>query len=299
MSGAGLLARLRRGEVVVGDGAWGTLLIAEAGLAPGAPPERVILDAPEIVGAIARRYLEAGAEILTTNTFGGTPLRLAAHGLAERCEEINRRAVELVRKAAGGRALVSGSVGPTGTLLAPLGPARPAEVEAAFERQLDALAAAGADLFCIETMTDLAEAVLAVRAARASSAGLPVMVTMTFERTRRGFFTVMGASIEQAVRALLDEGADILGSNCGNGSDTMVEVARGFRALTAAPIAIQPNAGLPEHRGSALVYPETPEFMAAQVEGLLAAGVQIIGGCCGTTPAHIRAIRAAVDARRG
>ena len=160
---------------------------------------------------------------------------------------------------------------------------------------MSALAAAGADLVCIETMTDLNEAVLAVRAARKVAPGLPVVATMTFEQTRRGFFTVMGVSIEQAVAGLGEAGADVLGSNCGNGSDVMVEIAREFRARTRLPLAIQPNAGLPETRGGAVVFPEDPAFMAGRARLLLEVGVAIIGGCCGTTPDHVRALRAVVD----
>ena len=296
MSGAGLLERLQRGEIVVGDGAWGTMLIAEAGLPPGAPPERVLLDAPEIVGAIARRYLDASAEILTTDTFGGTPLRLAAHGLAERCEEINRRAVELAREAAGGRALVSGSVGPTGTLLAPLGPAPPAEVEAAFERQLAALAAAGADLFCIETMTDLAEALLAVRAAKRVAPGVPVVATMTFDPTPRGIFTVMGVTPARAAAALVEAGADVVGANCGNGIEAMVAVVAELAQHAVVPLAVRPNAGLPRLVDGVLAWPETPEFFATRAPALVAAGARLIGGCCGTTPEHVRALRVALGA---
>ncbi|MCU0225332.1 MAG: homocysteine S-methyltransferase family protein [Acidobacteria bacterium] len=296
MSGAGLLARLQRGEVVIGDGAWGTLLIAEAGLPPGAPPERVILDAPEIVGAIARRYLEAGAEILTTDTFGGTPLRLAAHGLAEHCEEINRRAVELVREAAATRALVSGSVGPTGTLLAPLGPARPAEVEAAFERQIAALAAAGADLLCVETMIDLAEALLAVQAAKRVAPAVPVVATMTFEPTPRGVFTVMGVTPARAAAALAEAGAEVVGANCGNGIEGMVAVVAELTRHAAVPVAVRPNAGLPQLVDGALVWPENPAFFAAHAPALVAAGARLLGGCCGTTPAHIGALRAVLAA---
>jgi 5-methyltetrahydrofolate--homocysteine methyltransferase len=182
-------------------------------------------------------------------------------------------------------------VGPSGQLLKPYGDGEPAELAAGFERQIRALAAAGPDLICVETMTDLAEAVLAVRAARAVTAGLPVMATMTFEPTPRGFFTVMGNSVEQAVAELSAAGADILGSNCGNGSDAMVELARRLRACTDHPLAIRPNAGLPEVRGTQLRYPETPEHMAANTRLLVAAGVDIVGGCCGTTPDHVRAVR--------
>jgi 5-methyltetrahydrofolate--homocysteine methyltransferase len=289
-----LLERLRAGEVLVGDGAWGTLLMAQ-GLGSGEPPETFNLARPEALEEIARQYLEAGADLVTTNTFGGSPARLRQYGLEERTEAVNRAAVEAVRRAVGGRAYVSASVGPSGHLLKPYGDADPAEIGAGFVRQVSALAAAGADLVCIETMTDLTEAVLAVRAARTAAPGLPVMATMTFEQTRRGFFTVMGVSIEQAIGGLGEAGAGILGSNCGNGSDVMIEIAREFRARTGGPLAIQPNAGLPEMRGGAVVFPETPAFMAERARLLLEAGVAIIGGCCGTTPDHVRALRAVVE----
>ncbi len=290
----GVLERLRSGQVLVGDGAWGTQLM-ERGLRPGEPPETFNLARPEVLEEIARAYLAAGADLVTTNTFGGSPTRLAQRGLDGRTEEINRAAVAAVRHAVGGRAYVSASVGPCGHLLKPYGDADPGEIAAGFERQIRALAEAGADLLCVETMTDLAEAVLAVRAARAAAPGLPVMATMTFEKTRRGFFTIMGNPLAAVARGLTEAGADILGSNCGNGSETMVELARTLRPLTDRPIAIQPNAGLPEPRGGATVYPETPEFMAAQARALIALGVAIVGGCCGTTPGHIRALRAVAD----
>ena len=288
-----LLERLAAGAVLIGDGAWGTLLMTR-GLKPGEAPEALNLSQPEVLEGIARLYLEAGADLVTTNSFGGSPARLRRYGLDAQTEAINRAAVEAVRRVAGGRAYVSASVGPSGHLLKPYGDGDPAEIGAGFERQIRALAEAGADLVCIETMIDLAEAVLAVRAARAVAPALPVMATMTFERTRRGFFTVMGASVEQAARELGEAGADILGSNCGNGSEVMVEIAREFRAHTGRPIAIQPNAGLPEPRGGETVYPETPEFMAEQARALVRAGVSIVGGCCGTTPEHVRALRVAV-----
>ena len=288
-----LLTRLRAGDVLVGDGAWGTLLMAR-GVRPGEAPESLNLTRPRVIEEIALLYLEAGADLITTNTFGGSPARLRQFGLDGETEAVNRAAVEAVRRAARGRAYVSASVGPSGHLLKPYGDADPADIGAGYERQIRALVEAGADLVCIETMTDLAEAALAVRAARTVAPDLPVMATMTFETTRRGFFTVMGVSVAQAIRGLSEAGADILGSNCGNGSAAMVAIAGDFKALTGRPIAIQPNAGLPEPQDGSLVYPETPEFMAEQARGLLAAGVAIIGGCCGTTPAHTRALRALV-----
>ena len=292
-----LRTRLAAGDVLVGDGAWGTMLMAH-GVRPGEAPESLNLTQAGVIEEIASLYVEAGADLITTNTFGGSPARLRQFGLDGQTEAVNRAAVEAVRRAARGRAYASASVGPSGHLMKPYGDADPADIGAGYERQIRALAEAGADLVCVETMTDLAEAVLAVRAARSVAPDLPVMATMTFETTRRGFFTVMGVSVEQAVRGLSEAGADILGSNCGNGSGTMVAIAREFRALTGLPIAIQPNAGLPEPRDGSLVYPETPEFMAEHARGLLAAGVAIIGGCCGTTPAHVRALRGIVSVMR-
>jgi 5-methyltetrahydrofolate--homocysteine methyltransferase len=285
--------RLARGEVILGDGAWGTLLM-ERGLAPGEVPELFNLDRSAVIEEIAALYLDAGAEIITTNTFGGSPLRLESAGLADRTEALNAGAVAAVRRAVADQAYVSASIGPTGRLLRPFGDTEPARIAAAFERQAAALAGAGVDMFCVETMTDLDEATLAVAAIRAVAPRVPILATMTFEQTRRGFFTVMGVSIPAAARGLQAAGADVVGSNCGFGIDTMIEVAREFRRHAGVPIAIQANAGLPVTRNGVTVYPETPGHVAARAPELLAAGVQIIGGCCGTTPAHIRALRALV-----
>lgn len=292
------LARARGGAVILGDGAWGSLLI-ERGLPSGAPPETWTLERPDELRAIARAYLDAGAEILTTNTFGGSPIRLRQHGLESRTEEINARAVELVRDVARGRAWISASVGPTGRLLKPLGDLDPDEASAAFRRQAHALAAAGADVICIETMTDLAEATLAVRAAKTAAGHVPVIATMTFDVTPRGIFTVMGVTVEQAARHLASAGADLIGANCGHGVDAMAVVARAFAAVARVPIAIRPNAGLPVRKAQRLVYTETPESFARAAASLLQPGVAILGGCCGTTPAHIRALRETAALERG
>jgi 5-methyltetrahydrofolate--homocysteine methyltransferase len=255
-------------------------------------PELFNVDRSAVIEEIAALYLDAGAEIITTNTFGGSPLRLESAGLADRTEALNAGAVAAVRRAVAGHAYVSASIGPTGRLLRPFGDTEPARMTEAFERQAAALAGAGVDMFCVETMTDLDEATLAVAAIRAVAPRAPILATMTFEQTRRGFYTVMGVSIPAAARGLQAAGADIVGSNCGFGIDTMIEVAREFRQHAGVPIAIQANAGLPVTRNGVTVYPETPGHVAARAPDLLAAGVQIIGGCCGTTPAHIRALRA-------
>jgi 5-methyltetrahydrofolate--homocysteine methyltransferase len=286
--------RVAAGDTLCGDGAWGTQLMAH-GMRPGDSFEELNLTRPEVLAEIAALYVDAGAELITTNTFGGSPLNLAGHGLAKRTEEINAAAVRAIRSVTSGRALISGSVGPTGRILAPYGDTEPGEVEDGFVRQIGALFEAGADLICIETMMDLEEARLAVAAAREVSPSIPVIATMTFNATPRGFFTTMGNTVEQACGALSEAGADLVGSNCGNGIDTMVELARELASYTTLPFVIQSNAGLPENRDGELHYPETPEFMAERVPALLDLGVAVIGGCCGTGPDHIRAIRTAVD----
>jgi 5-methyltetrahydrofolate--homocysteine methyltransferase len=292
-----LLARLKRGDVLVGDGAWGTQLM-QRGLPAGQPPEWFALERPEVIEEVARLYVAAGADLVTTDTFGGSSFRLKLHGLDGERERINRQAVEAVKRAVAGRALVSASVGPSGQLLEPFGDTSPDDVFAAFFEQAGVLASAGADVLCIETMTDLTEATRAVAAAKRAAPRLPVIATMTFDATPRGFFTVMGVSVERAVAGLTAAGADLVGSNCGTGIADMIGIAREMVRAGGTPLAIQPNAGLPETRDGTVVYHETPASMAARVPELLDLGVSIVGGCCGTTPEHTRAIRAAVDAWR-
>ncbi|MBM4116411.1 methionine synthase [bacterium] len=285
----GLGERLAAGEVLIGDGALGTQLI-ERGMGPGSCPEALSLSHPDWLEAIARAYAAAGADLVVTNTFGASPQKLAAYGLADRLEEIVAAAVAAARRGAGARAAVSGSIGPTGKLLKPYGDTEPAALAAGFARQAAALAAAGVDAFSIETMTDLAEAVLAVAAAREAAPQLPILATMTFDETPRGFFTIMGASVPAAAAGLAAAGAAVVGSNCGNGAAAMVKVAREFVAATRLPVIIQPNAGRPAVVGGKTIYGESPAFMAERARELLDLGVRVVGGCCGTTPEHIRAL---------
>ncbi len=289
-----LLEKINNGTVLVADGAMGTMLQKE-GLPPGDCPERWNIEHPDILQKIAVAYLEAGADIVQTNTFGGSPLKLAQYHLEEKTEEINTAAVHAVRRAIGQNAYLSASCGPSGRLLKPYGDTEPEEMQESFERQIRALVSAGVDMICIETMTDLTEATLAVRAAKKVAPDLPVAATMTFDATSKGFFTVMGIGIEDAVKGLLDAGADIIGSNCGNGIENMVRIAGEFRRHTSHPLLVQANAGLPVLQGDSFVYLETPQFMAEKSTLLLELGVNIIGGCCGTTPEHIAALRGAVD----
>ncbi len=268
----------------------------ERGLAPGEPPETFCLSRPDVLADIVRQYAAAGAEVFQANTFGASPLKLARHGLAEKAADINRLAVQAVRRSLGSTpGHVWASIGPSGCLLKPYGDTEPERIHENFLAQARALADAGPDIVAVETMTDLAEAVLAVKAARAAMPGVLLAATMVFDRRKRGFFTVMGNTIAEAAEALSEAGADLVGSNCGNGIENITNVAREFRQATQLPLVIRPNAGLPEVRDGATVYPETPELMAAQLPELLDQGLAIVGGCCGTTPAHIRALRAVLD----
>ncbi len=291
---ASLLERLRGDGVLVSDGAMGTMLI-ERGLKPGDCPEKLNLEKPEILRDIACLYLESGSDIVSTNTFGGSPLKLADYDLDSQTETINRAAVRSAKDAVSGRAFVAGSVGPCGKLLKPYGDVEPDLVADGFSRQIGAMLEEGLDVIFVETMTDLSEAVLAVEASRRLSSSVPIAAAMTFDITPRGIFSIMGNTVPEACKILKAAGADILGSNCGNGIEKMIAIAAEFKHHTELPILIQSNAGLPEVQGDKLIYSESPEFMADKSRELIKLGVRIIGGCCGTTPGHIAALRQIVS----
>jgi len=289
-------SRLKERGILLSDGAWGTQL-AQAGLEPGAATELWNVTHAEAVGKVARSYVEAGADIILTNTFGGSRLKLERVGLADRVAELNRRGTEISKRAAAGRALVFPSIGPTGEFMAPLGTRGQEEFIDVFAEQMAACAEAGADGFCIETMSALEEALAALKAARQVSS-LPVVVSMTYARGVKGFATMMGVTPDRAAAELDKAGADIIGSNCGNGIANMVEVAAILRSKTLKPLWIKANAGMPTLVASKTVFPETAAQMAARVADLMEAGANIIGGCCGTSPDHIRAMAAAARAAR-
>ena len=287
--------QIAAGRVLVSDGGWGSFLVAR-GMQPGECPELWCVGHADDVRGIAEMYADAGADIVMTNSFGGTRFKLAHYGLAARVAELNEAAARLSRDAAGPARHVMASVGPTGKILM-MGDVAEEEIYDAFREQALALEAGGADACTVETMAALDEAALAVRAARENT-GLEVVASFTFDtKTPGGYRTMMGVSPEMMAEAMLEAGAHILGANCSLGSDEMVEVVAALRAAApGVPILVHPNAGRPcQHPDGRIEYPETPEMMAANVPRLVAAGAGIIGGCCGTGPDHIRAIRAAVD----
>jgi methionine synthase I (cobalamin-dependent) len=271
---------------VVTDGAWGTQLQMR-GLPTGACPDAWNLSNAELVEQVARAYAEAGSQIILTNTFGANRFILARHGLAEQVAEVNRAGVTISKRGAAGRALVFASMGPSGVMLM-MGQVSEDALLAAFVDQAKAMAEAGADGIVVETMSDLAEAKLAVKAARTT--GLPVVACMTFDSGANKDRTMMGVTPEQAAEQLTAEGADVIGSNCGHGVASMVEIARHLRAATDRPIWIKANAGLPELVDGKTVYRQTPDEFAAFVPQLLEAGAAFLGGCCGTSPDFIRAV---------
>ncbi len=286
------LALLTGHPTVLADGAMGTMLFA-AGLQFGDPPEAWNLSHPDVVRRVHRSYLEAGSQILMTNTFGANRQRLSLHNLDARVAELNRTAAILLRgevAAAGGEALVAGDIGPTGSILAPTGTLDYDEAVEIFAEQAAALAAGGVDLIWIETMSDLPEIKAAIEGVRRVAPALPLIATMTFDT--RGH-TMMGVSPEQAVLALTAWGADAVGGNCGNGPDELLGVIRRMRA--AAPDAVlvaKSNAGMPELVDMRAVYRTDPATMAGCALAMRDAGATIIGGCCGTTPDHLAAMAA-------
>jgi len=280
------IAKLISAGPAVTDGAIGTQL-QQRGLPIGTCPDVWNLTQPKQVEEVARCYIEAGSRVILTNTLLANRFVLARHGLAERVAEVNRAGVEIARRAASTQAMVFGSVGPSGLMLM-MGQVSEDELKAAFAEQVQAIAEAGADGIAIETMSDVAEAALATAAAHAT--GLPVVACMTFGAGAKKDRTIMGVTPEQAAEQLTAAGADVIGSNCGQGIAGMVEICHRLHAAAGGPIWIKPNAGLPEMVDGKTVYKQTPAEFASYVPQLVEAGASFIGGCCGTTPEFIRVV---------
>jgi 5-methyltetrahydrofolate--homocysteine methyltransferase len=288
-------------RVLLGDGAMGTEL-QQAGLPPGGCGEAWNLDEPKKILAIQRAYVDAGSDCLITNSFGASRIMLERHDEEGRVREINRAAAQIARQAFGNReGYVLGDIGPFGGLMEPYGEITVAVVERAFAEQAEALVSGGVDAIIIETQTALEELGIAIAAAKA--AGAPAVIgSMAFDKMQQGdeVRTMMGTSPEQAAEFMAKAGCDIVALNCGTGIDMWhaVDTAKRYRSVSGLPIMAQPNAGLPVLENMKVLYKETPEEMAQGLETLHEADVSIVGGCCGSTPAHIRKFREVMDRAR-
>ena len=301
MSRKKITEAVKSGKILVSDGAWGTFL-QKKGLKAGECPELWCIDRPDDVKDIAKGYIDAGADMIQADSFGGTCYKLEHYGLADRAAEINEAAARISREAAGSDKWVIASIGPTGKMLLLDDEddedelyVSSANMYEAFKTQAVALEKGGADAACIETMSDIGEALLAIKAVKENT-GLEVICTFTFEKSVKGDYkTMMGVSPEAAIKAVVGAGADIAGANCGNGIERMIEIIKEMRQINKdIPILVHANAGLPQNVGGVDVFPETPEEMAKIAPDLVKAGANIIGGCCGTTPAHIAAVKKAI-----
>ena len=291
-----LLDRLAAKKLLVSDGAWGTMLQAK-GMAPGSCTEEWNVSNPEAVKSVAKAYGDAGADLVLTNTFGGSRTKLEKFGFGDKVAAFNEAGARLSVAGAPG-SVIAASIGPTGEFLEPLGEMTVQQMEEVYGEQIAAVLKGGVKVLCIETMTALEEAQCAIRAAKKLDKDVDVICTMTFDATAQGFKTMMGLDVERAAAGLSEAGADVLGANCGNGIANMVKIAEQYRKVTGKPILVHANAGMPELVQGKTVFRETPQDMAGRVKDLVDAGANIIGGCCGTTPAHIAAIKQAIDKLR-
>ena len=291
-----LLDAIRAGDVRVGDGAMGTML-QNAGLDDGGAPELWNVEQADVIERILTEYADAGAQLLTTNTFGGSRPRLQMHGLEDRVIELNRAAAQIARSVADRHegVFVLGDIGPSGELLEPMGTLTPESAQELFAEQMRGLVEGGVDGFLIETMSDLAEVRAAIAAARDVAPDLPIVATLSLDTN---LHTMMGVSPAQAVVELSAMGADMVGANCGRGFEEMHTIVE--QMVPARPdgvlLMMQSNAGLPELVGADFVYNGTPEGMAELASDLKAMGVNVVGSCCGSTPEHTAAIRAVMFA---
>ncbi len=284
-----LLSEIKKGKILLSDGAWGTFLYKK-GLQPGECPELWNITNRGDVLAIAKSYIEAGSDLILTNSFGGSPHKLNHFGLGDRAAELNKAAAEISKEAAGENHFTLGSIGPTGAMLM-VGDLSEQEMYDGFSLQAKALKEGGADAICVETMTDMQEGAIAVKAAKENT-GLEVVCTFTFDKkVNNEFRTMMGVSVSEMVNAIKEAGADVIGTNCGNGFEQMIDIVSEIRKVDPTiPILVHANAGLPIYKDGETVFPETPDMMSSKVNELITCGANIIGGCCGTTPAHIRAL---------
>ncbi len=292
-----IIEQLQKNKILVSDGGWGTYLYAK-GLQMGDCPELWNETHRADVFDVAKSYIDAGADMIETNSFGGSKIKLEQYNLGDRTYELNKMAAEISREAAGSDKFVLGSVGPTGKFLM-TGEVTEEELYNSFKVQIEGLRDGGADAICIETFYDTQEALLAINAVK-DNTELEVITTFTFDKAPDGSYnSMMGIKPAQMADTLANAGVDIFGTNCGNGFEGMIDIVKEIREVnTVLPVLVHANAGLPIEEDGKIVYPDSPERMAELTPTLIAAGANIIGGCCGTTPDHIRAIKEVVDRLR-
>jgi len=285
-----IIEKIAEGRILISDGAWGTFL-HKKGLKVQECPESWNTERPGDVEEIAQSYVDAGADIVLTNSFGGSPFKLAAYGLQDKTFELNKAAAEISRRAAGDQVLVMGSMGPTGKMIM-MGEIPEEELLEGMKEQTRGLVAGGVDGIVVETMSDLEEARITIAAIK-SVTDLDVACTFTFSKTQTGEYrTMMGVGVAEYLEMTFKAGVDVVGANCGNGTAGMIEIVKEIRGIDPdIPVLVHANAGLPEYKDGETVFPESPGEMAPQMKTLVAAGANIVGGCCGTTPEHIRFIK--------
>ncbi|MHA1126073.1 MAG: homocysteine S-methyltransferase family protein [Candidatus Heimdallarchaeota archaeon] len=293
--GASSILELIKKRIVVLDGAMGSTLIA-AGLKGGIPPESWNVEKPETIKKIHSDYFAAGSDVVLTNTFGGTRIKLEALKHGDKVEEYNIAAVENAREVCPENGFVAGDIGPTGKFLPPVGKVTIDDFYENFLEQAKILSKNKVDLFCIETMSDIKEAVSAVKAVRKAS-NLPIIASITFQKTKRGYFTIMGNTVEDSMTALVSAGADVVGANCTIGSDDMIDLVPLLKSATETPICVKPNAGKPELISGETIYSTTSEQFTQDILQMIEKEANVVGGCCGTDPKFIKTLTTAIKGR--
>ena len=293
MSRVNFLDSIKSGITLLGDGATGSYL-QNKGLEPGGCPEYMCHTAPDVIKGMAKNYFENGSDFVLTNSFGGNSFMLEKYGHKDLIKTLNIKAAQLAKSEAKDNQFVIGSIGPTGEFLQPLGDISEEEMGEAFHQQISALLEGGVDGIIFETMTAIEEITLGIKTAKQIT-DKAVIGSMVFDKGPRGLFTMMGITPEKAVKDLINSGADVVASNCGNGSDIMLEVASELTKYSEKPVMIQSNAGIPEIIKGKIVYNEKPEFMVKNYNKMLDLGVSILGGCCGTNKLHIKEFRKMID----
>ena len=284
-----ILEKIRKNGLLF-DGAMGSILISN-GITGGEAPELWNLKHPDIILEIHRAYYDAGSDVASANTYGASAIKLKKMGVTQSVEEINRRGVQIARKACGKSQYVAGELGSLGDMLEPLGPVSFDEAVDCFAQQAGFLEDEGVDVFLIETIFDINIALAAIKAVRSVSEK-PIFCSLTFKKMKKGFFTIFGNNPKDSMKSLVDAGASAVGANCTIGSKTMIDLADEIRTNVGVPIIIMPNAGMPmTTKDNAVFYPEDKTFFAKNIKKIKGLGVEIVGGCCGTTPEYIEKIK--------